>query len=121
MLTPPKGTATAPSSITARRSGSTRTMPTPSSAAAPRTASRTTTTAAGEEIICPLRLRVEPDRSAVVGDAAIVVALVGPGEAPVEQGRCVIRAEADRLVEIGDGAVVLVLAAPGEAAIITRA
>ena len=64
--------------------------------------------------------RIEPDRLVVIGDGAVEVAFVAPGEAATVVGPRVfrIRSEPDRLVEVGDGAVAVAFVAPDSAAVV---
>jgi hypothetical protein len=58
-------------------------------------------------------LRVEFDGLIVVGDGAVVVALIGVGEPAVEVGFSILWVEFDGLVKVGDGAVVVAFVAAG--------
>ncbi len=58
-----------------------------------------------------------PDRLAVIGDGAIVVAFGEPGDAAVVDGGRIPRIELDRLIVVGNGAVEVAFAAEREAAI----
>ena len=52
---------------------------------------------------------IEPDRLIVVGDGAVVVALVAVGVAPIVEGHDEFWIEPDRLIVVGDGALVVAL------------
>ena len=53
--------------------------------------------------------RIELDRLGVVGDGAVVVALVAVRDTAVVVGGGVLGIEPDRLAEVGDGAVIVLL------------
>ena len=56
--------------------------------------------------------RIEPDRLGEIGDGAVKLTFVAPGQAATVVGPCVCRIEPNCLVEVGEGAVKLGLGAP---------
>ena len=52
-------------------------------------------------------VRIEARRLVEVGDSAVVIMLVEPGEAAIEEGDRTVRIEPQRLTEIRDGAFVI--------------